>query len=272
MPRSSVVPLSQSAYLSIRSAIVELKIEPGSFLLDRDIADTVGASRTPVREALARLEVEGWIESVPRKGYRVLPINYEELPEIIGMLSGIEEAGAVAMAGEGNRFKVSVLRDINAQLRLLADDGDWEMFLGLDNNFHRMAVSEAVGHHLTGSIYSLRVDQLHRARKRQPLAIGELRHHVEEHRVFILAVELGDADAAALLARGHRQRLANRLLSLTVETAQLREVEMEGEPAQPDSGRGLDELSMTPSGSIRARLGRIRSKVLPSEEGISTED
>ena len=265
MPRSSVIPLSQSAYLSIRTAIVELAIEPGSFLLDRDVADTVGASRTPVREALARLEVEGWIESVPRKGYRVLPINYEEFPEIMGMLSGIEEAGAVAMAGEGNPFRVSVLREINSQLQLLADEGGWEMFLGLDDNFHRMAVSEAVGHHLTGSIYSLLVDQLHRARKLQHSPAAELQHHVEEHRVFILAVELGDADAAALLARGHRQRLAARLLSSTVEADRLREVG-EGERTDPAEVPPGEHAGVVPS-SIRARLGLIRPKVLPAEGG-----
>ncbi|WP_276945265.1 GntR family transcriptional regulator, partial [Ferrimicrobium acidiphilum] len=106
------MPLSHSAYVSIRSAIVSLAIEPGSFLLDRDIADLVGASRTPVREALARLEVEGWLESVPRKGYRVRLIDFGELPEVSEMIASLEAAAATRLAKTPNAVVFSMLREL----------------------------------------------------------------------------------------------------------------------------------------------------------------
>jgi len=209
--RASVVSLSESAYQSIRAAIVDLTFPPGSFFLDRDVADLVGASRTPIREALTRLEVEGWVESVPRKGFRVSPVDFDEIAEMSEMIAGMEASGCVVLAREQDRVRTSLLREANAQLSQLADEGDVVGFLFADDRFHRLTVAGGLRRRLTGSIYSLLIDQLHRARRLRPASKEDLARHVEEHRLLIMALELGDAEAAALLCRGHRRRLVERL-------------------------------------------------------------
>ncbi|MHB8189820.1 MAG: GntR family transcriptional regulator [Ferrimicrobium sp.] len=211
VPKANVIPLSQSAYNSIRQAIVSLELEPGSLVLDRVIADLVGASRTPVREALARLEAEGWIEFVPRKGFRVLPIDYAELPAIAEMLAGVESDGAIFLARTRSRVRISLLREIDACMWEYARVGDAVAFLDADDHFHRLLTLEFETHRLTGSIYTLLVDQLHRIRRLRLDTKVELERHVEEHRLLILALELGDAPAAGLIARGHRERLIERM-------------------------------------------------------------
>lgn len=215
--KSNTVPLSHSAYLSIRSAIVSLAIEPGSFLLDRDIADLVGASRTPVREALARLEVEGWLESVPRKGYRVRMIDYGELPEVSEMIASLEAAAATRLAKDPNAVVFSVLREINEQLAVGLERENPDRFILLDDRFHRILLGDAAHYPLSGGVYSLLVDQLHRARLLLPPTPAEQDHHVNEHRLLILSMELGDSQAASLLSRSHRMRIVERLNSLTVQ-------------------------------------------------------
>ncbi|ACU53185.1 transcriptional regulator, GntR family [Acidimicrobium ferrooxidans DSM 10331] len=217
MPRGSVVPLSQSAYQSIRSAIVDLTLPPGSFFLDRDVADLVGASRTPIREALARLEVEGWVESVPRKGFRVSGVDLDEVSEMAEMVAGIEAAGCISLATEQDRVRTSLLRETNAQLGVFAEEGNVVAFLLHDDRFHRLTAAGGLGHRLTGSIYSLLIDQLHRARRLRPASPGDLLRHVEEHRLLIMSLELGDAEAAALICRGHRRRMVERLRT-TIES------------------------------------------------------
>ncbi len=218
MVKSNTVPLSHSAYLSIRSAIVSLAIEPGSFLLDRDIADLVGASRTPVREALARLEVEGWLESVPRKGYRVRLIDFGELPEISEMIASLEAAAATRLAKAPNAVVFSVLRELNEQLvSSLVDRGEPDEFILLDDQFHRVLLGEAAQYPLSGGVYSLLVDQLHRARLMLPPTAAEQDHHINEHRLLILSMELGDSQAASLLSRSHRMRIVERLSQLMVQ-------------------------------------------------------
>ena len=217
MVKSNTVPLSHSAYLSIRSAIVSLAIEPGSFLLDRDIADLVGASRTPVREALVRLEVEGWLESVPRKGYRVRLIDFGELPEVSEMIASLEAAAATRLAKAPNAVVFSVLRELNEQLVSVLDHGNPDEFIHLDDRFHRVLLGEAAQYPLSGGVYSLLVDQLHRARLMLPPTAAEQDHHINEHRLLILSMELGDSQAASLLSRSHRMRIVERLGQLMVQ-------------------------------------------------------
>src|ERR1700692_3831326 len=67
--------LAQKAYSALRSAITYLRLSPGQAYREREIVDALGISRTPVREALVRLEVEGWIRINPRRGFCVSPIG-----------------------------------------------------------------------------------------------------------------------------------------------------------------------------------------------------
>lgn len=275
MAKGSVVPLSQSAYESIRAAIVDLTFPPGSFFLDRDVADLVGASRTPIREALARLEVEGWVESVPRKGFRVSIVDLEEVAEMAEMVAGIEASGCVALAREQDRVRTSLLREANGQLSRLADEGDAVGFLLHDDRFHRLTVVAGLHHRLTGSIYSLLIDQLHRARRLRPASLDDLRRHVEEHRLLIMALELGDAEAAALICRGHRRRLVDRLRTSIespsrevsepaprlIQAAVALPIEETGAPvpvASAPDAPSADEAAAQAALRRRVRLGRRR--------------
>lgn len=212
MARGNSLLLSESAYRRLREAIVTAEVQPGSFLLDRDVADLVGASRTPVREALARLATEGWIESVPRRGYRVRTLEIGELPQLGEMVGGVEAAAAGALAEGPHPPRLAYLRQLADVCTKAIEALDLEGFLAADDRFHRYLLGDAARYPLSGTLYQLMVDQLHRMRRLARPSPGDQARHVEEHRLLLLAMELGDKEAAGLLARGHRARMVERLI------------------------------------------------------------
>ena len=70
------------AYKEIKKGIIQHKVEPGSMLYERSLSESLGISRTPLKLALQQLELEGWIQSVPRKGILVKTINRHDVDEV----------------------------------------------------------------------------------------------------------------------------------------------------------------------------------------------
>ena len=70
------------AYIEIKKGIIQHKVEPGAMLNERSLSESLGISRTPLKLALQQLEVEGWIQSVPRKGIFVKTINRQDVDDV----------------------------------------------------------------------------------------------------------------------------------------------------------------------------------------------
>ncbi|WP_235846939.1 GntR family transcriptional regulator [Neobacillus soli] len=95
--------LPQRAYHIIRLAIRDLILPPGKTILEREMAEVLQMSRTPVREALVRLETEGMVRIIPRRGFFVEPIEREDLKKIydtVETLDGLAVSLATARVGE----------------------------------------------------------------------------------------------------------------------------------------------------------------------------
>jgi DNA-binding GntR family transcriptional regulator len=89
--------LTDRAYEMIRDQIVSRQLEPGAVFTEADLARTLGMSKTPVREALLRLQVEEFVQAIPRRGHVVAPIQISEIRDIFAFRSIIEgEAAALA--------------------------------------------------------------------------------------------------------------------------------------------------------------------------------
>jgi DNA-binding GntR family transcriptional regulator len=76
-PSDERIPLAEQAYRELKRRILDNELAPGAVLLEQELASLLGMSRTPVREAMVRLEKEGAVEIRPRHGMRVLPISAE---------------------------------------------------------------------------------------------------------------------------------------------------------------------------------------------------
>lgn len=209
--RGGATPLAECAYQRIRRAIVTLEWQPGDYVLDREIAALVGSSRTPIREALARLEAEGWIEFVPRRGCRILPVDYRELMVIGEIVAGMETEGAVATAASRDWRRIADLKSLTDKIGELSVESDLVRVAELDTQFHRLLVAQRNVGKLTWSIYGMLTNQLERALLIHPGTEGSRDQHISEHGLLLMALDIGDQSAAGLIARGHRMRMVERI-------------------------------------------------------------
>ncbi len=132
--------LSQDIAESIKSAIIKGGLKPGERIPEGDLASSMGISRTPLREAFRKLENEGFIEIIPRKGAVVSGMDPEEvydLYEIKSTLEGLAARLACAKIGEKDIRK---LKRINGELTELIDGDDIEAFYRAHTRFHEIFV------------------------------------------------------------------------------------------------------------------------------------
>lgn len=96
--------LGQDVFEYLKNAIIDQTIEPGERLVESKIADMLGISRTPLREALHKLEREDWIEKIPTGGYMVVTLTKDDIEQTFGIRS-VLEAYAASLAAENHKDK-----------------------------------------------------------------------------------------------------------------------------------------------------------------------
>jgi len=197
-----------SIYERIRQKILDSEVAPGSQILEQELAVMLGVSRTPVREAVIRLQNEGLLEIIPRHGVRIVPIAVSDMREIYDVLISLEPRAAELLAARGASPKE--LRELAASCEKMTDSlarGEMEAWALADEEFHLGIVQLSNNRRLVDIILNC-WDQVHRAR----YFTLRLRQHpqpsksIEEHYEIIEAIRRGDAHAARRLYRRHRER------------------------------------------------------------------
>jgi DNA-binding GntR family transcriptional regulator len=189
--------LRDEAYDVLLAAILSGDLQPGQVLRDAELATTVGLSRTPVREALARLADDGLVESKPNAYTRVTPLNRRDCEEAFVMLRAlhvlaIREAFPHLAAGHLARMRAA-----NAAFAAALGAGDVEAALAADDDLHATYLEAAGNRTLTTTLDRLTP----RIRRLERLRFGSLpgRDSVDAHDRIIRACADGDAERAAQL-------------------------------------------------------------------------
>lgn len=195
-----------NAYERLKREILEGVLPPGYQAPEPDIANRLGMSRTPVREALIRLEAEGLVDLVPRRGARVVAITKKDIREIFEILAELEALAARKIAASDERSralrKMGVIL-MESDMALKTDNiGAW---VRLDDALHRLTAEHCGNERLQGQIQGL-LDQVFRANSVLLRLNGAPAADVEEHQRLYEAFEAGDAELAADVSRAHRQR------------------------------------------------------------------
>lgn len=198
--------LVERAYREIKHRILHNEYGPGFQALEQEIADQLGMSRTPVRESLIRLEKEGLVQCIPRRGMRVLPLSVKDLMEIYDVLTCLETMAAELLArrvlDEGDVEALD--RALDAMDRALEHD-DLEGWAEGDDRFHRLLLEMCGNRRLQEMAQTFR-DQVYRAR----LVTLRLRRHPElssrEHREVVEAIKASDWRRARDAHYSHRLR------------------------------------------------------------------
>lgn len=189
-------------YEEIRQAIIDLRLHPGEPLREAAIAEQLGVSKTPIREALTRLEQEGLVEMVSFKGAVVSgysPRDLEEIYELRALLEGAAVRTAADRASEETRDQ---LREVVERSRELRDAGELAELAGLLGRFDQIVYDQVVNQRIRALIDNLRA-HLTRIGNLTEGIPGRVEASVEEHAAIVRAMMRRDADDAERLMRVH---------------------------------------------------------------------
>ncbi len=199
-------PAAERVYAHVKQAVLDRSYEGGTLLTEGDLADAVGVSRTPVREALLRLEAEGLIKLYPKKGALVLPVSAQEIADVVETRLLIEEHAVrkVLPAGPALLAQLEELLDEHEAHR---GTGDLARAADSDRTFHA-AIVRAGGNAILTQLY----DQLRDRQLRMGVQVlradpRRVARNVEEHSEILAALRAGDADAAVDAVRRHVGRV-----------------------------------------------------------------
>ncbi len=191
-----------SCYRELIDRLQAGAIQPGDYLREQQVAEEFGISRTPVREALRKLETEGLLVSEPRLGMRVRVLDYTEVIEIYEVREVHERAVARIAAVKATEIELAELKNIQANFEKAKNSSS--KMAALNQQFHFALLQMAKNRFLTKAVESM---------QRTMLVLGpstltdnkRANTAIKEHRALIQALEKRDADKAESIMSTHLQ-------------------------------------------------------------------
>mgnify|MGYP003291389358 FL=1 len=197
------LPLRDVVFNTLRDAILTGKLVPGERLMENQLAEKLGVSRTPVREALRMLELENLVELVPRKGAQVLDMSEKDIINILEVRSALEGLATSVACKKMSKEDLQQLKNMEVDFEKAVADNDVEHFVDIDEDFHDLIFAATENDKLINIFRNLRI-QLYRYRmaqaKNNETSMSTI---VAHHRSIIRAIENHDAEEGASIAQGH---------------------------------------------------------------------
>jgi DNA-binding GntR family transcriptional regulator len=191
--------LRDQAYERLRDAILDGTLEPGEQLKDAEIAEWLGLSRTPIREALARLEEYGLVETAPNRYTRVTPLSAADARDAFTVVAALHSLATLLGVPRVDESELAAMREANADFAAALRANDVDRALAADDRFHDVLVHASANREIARSLERLtpKVRRLERAR------FGSLagRRSVEGHDQIIELCASGRAEEAAQAVR-----------------------------------------------------------------------
>lgn len=189
----------------VRKAVLQLMhsgdLEPGSAINESRLADALGISRTPLREALLTLEFEGFVRSESGHGFFVRELSAEVLSDLCELIA-LLEGHALEMAGESDGDELDRMAQIDEKRMDIRDEGNFNAVVALDMEWHETLVHGCPNEELLDTLRGLR-SRLHHYEFFYVQDRGLYKKSAGEHRKVYEALEEGDLDEAVHKLRDH---------------------------------------------------------------------
>ncbi len=194
--------LGEHVFESLKQAIVKGKISSGEWLVESHIAETLGISRTPVREAFHKLEREEFIERQPRGGFTVLGLNRKDIEETFGIRSVLEGYAARLAAVKHEAEELEPLENKIEEFQKALDRKKMTLLPAINTEFHDLLYGLSKSPKLINMINGLR-DQIYRYRE-MILKENEFASTSNmDHKRMLKYIRKRDAEGAEKLVREH---------------------------------------------------------------------
>lgn len=206
-------PLREIVFNVLRQAIIDGTLEPGERLMEVQLAEALGVSRTPVREALRQLELEGFIVMVPRKGAYVADLSTKDVADVLEIRGALEALAASLAAERIEEEELELLERLLVESKEAAKAKDLELMIKIDTRFHDILYQASRNKRLVQILSNLS-EQIQRYRTTSLAYPGRLIHTLKEHRLLVDALAERNADLASELAREHIENVENVILEI----------------------------------------------------------
>ena len=196
------LPLRDVVFNTLRQAILRGELKPGERLMEIQLANKLGVSRTPIREAIRKLELEGLVLMIPRKGAEVAEITEKSLRDVLEVRRALEELAVELVCEKITEEQIQDLKDAAEEFKESLESGDITRIAEADVKFHDviyMATDDQkliqLPNNLREQMYRYRVEYLKRSDFHQQL--------IDEHEEIIETIESGQKDRAVQVVCQH---------------------------------------------------------------------
>ena len=196
------LPLRDVVFNTLRRAILRGELKPGERLMEIQLANKLGVSRTPIREAIRKLELEGLVLMIPRKGAEVAEITEKNLRDVLEVRCALEELAVQLACERIDQERLGELHAAAEHFRAILDSDDITAIGEADEAFHDVIFAATDNGRLIQLLNNLR-EQMYRYRI-EYLKKKECHPQLlEEHAAIIKAIEEHDKDRATQITIRH---------------------------------------------------------------------
>ena len=208
----SYQPLREVVCETLRDAIRKGILKPGERLMEIQLAEELGVSRTPVREAIRKLELEGYVIMMPRRGTYVANLSIRDVNEVFEIRTSLDSLASGLAAERITDEELERLQRLLVRISEYVETNDMEKIVETDTEFHDLLYQASRNTRLVGIIFNLR-EQLTRFRTTSMAFPGRLAATLEEHRRIVEAIAQGDVKEAQAAAEYHMEKSEQTLLA-----------------------------------------------------------
>lgn len=189
------IPLRDIVFKTLREAIITGDLKPGERLMEIKLANELGVSRTPVREAIRKLELEGLVIMTARKGAEVAPINEKDLKEVLEIRKSLESLACELACKNVSEEDIIKMRVLNEAIEKAINEENIEEITKQDVDFHEAIYATTRNDRLVHMLHQLK-EHIFRYRFEYIKDMKNKETIVEEHKKIIAAIEQNNPKAA----------------------------------------------------------------------------
>lgn len=195
-------PLREVIFNSLREAIIVGELKPGERLTEVQLAEKMGVSRTPVREAIRKLELEGLVDMIPRKGAHVADLSPKDIMDVLEVRASLDGLAAALSATRITDAELKELNNICMQFISCMEKENLQGAIKKDIEFHEVIYRSSRNEKLIQMDSNLR-EQIHRFRVIYLKDNSSPKELINEHADIFEAIKNRDAESARQLAERH---------------------------------------------------------------------
>ncbi|MCZ7542999.1 MAG: GntR family transcriptional regulator [Anaerolineae bacterium] len=200
-------------YNSLKERIMNLTYRPGQPLVEVELADEFGVSRTPIREALQRLENEGMLVNAGRRGRVVYTLSIADTRELFDIKTSIEALVSRRAAERASESQIAAMRRALEDMRAAAAQEDVDVWFQADKRFHDHLFDAAAMPRAQELVRTLN-EKWHRLRVGYTALGMRMHSSLGEHQAIMDAIANRDPDAAARVTADHLERVGKTVVDM----------------------------------------------------------